>query len=49
MALGSSKMAFLPAQEGAQGSVGAVQRVGRQTQSFGCPVDCIARFFYVGV
>ena len=36
--LGRSQMGFLPAQEGAQGAVGAVQRVGRQTQRLGCPV-----------
>ena len=30
--LGRSPLRFLPAQEGAQGAVGAMQRVGRQTQ-----------------
>ena len=29
--LGRSQMGFLPAQEGAQGAVGAMQRVGRQS------------------
>ena len=38
MALGASQVAFLPAQEGAQGAVGAVQRVGRQTQCRRGPV-----------
>ena len=30
--LGRSELRFLPVQEGAQGAVGTVQRVGRQTQ-----------------
>ena len=39
MALGCApKCDFHPAQEGAQGAVGAVQRVGRQTQGRGGPV-----------
>ena len=38
MALGRSQVGFLPAQEGAQGAVGAVQRVGRQTQCRRGPV-----------
>ena len=31
MALGPAHLCLLPAQEGAQGAVGAVQSVGRQT------------------
>ena len=38
MALGAPRWAFLSAQEGAQGAVGAVQRVGRQTQGRRGPV-----------
>ena len=33
-----AQVGFLPAQEGAQGAVGAVQRVGRQTQCRRGPV-----------
>ena len=36
--LGRSQVGFLPAQEGAQGAAGAVQRVGRQTQGRRGPV-----------
>ena len=36
--LGRTHLCLLPAQEGAQGAVGAVQRVGRQTQGRGGPV-----------
>ena len=40
--LGRSQVGFLPAQEGAQGAVGAVQRVGGQTQCCRRPAGALA-------